>query len=589
MTSFPSSDDSVQQIKDAADIVEIIGEHVNLKKAGANYKGLCPFHAEKTPSFTVNPARGSFHCFGCNEGGDVFSFYMQYHNATFPEALKELARRYNITLPEKPVSQHDQAKARKRTGLYDVLERASRIFHTLLLNDPRAAVARQYLQERGIPEEIILNFRLGYAPDSWDYLTAKIKNREEQELAAEAGLIVKKDRGGFYDRFRNRLLCPIFSMTGQVAGFSGRILDDGQPKYMNSPESPVFDKSRLLFGLYQNRKSVRKHSRCLLVEGNFDLLSLTAHGFDYAAAPLGTALTGAQIRALKGYADEVIIVFDADAAGLKAAMRAVPLFLAEQVSARVCSLPKGHDPDTFLREKDPQALELKLQESQPLPEFVFSSLSEKYGMGLEGKTRIASELRSLLKELGDHQLQKSVFISHFSQKLGVPAAELAGDSKPASPINENRRSPVPADSSAKLPLQQKQLLEFLIIFPEYLQKFIEAGIENVVRSPIGRNIIQHLKEIAPSEHGGQERLLDLTDGPEKSFISRLLVTSPSYDTEDIESAVTEKLAWLRRNELKMRQEELTRQINEAQESGDVKLCMQLIEQKKALDKIHLEQ
>jgi DNA primase len=584
MPTFQTKDDSVQLVKEAADIVEIIGEHVNLKKTGANYKGRCPFHSEKTPSFTVNQARGSFHCFGCNEGGDVFSFYMKYHNATFPEALKELAKRYGVVLPEKPLSHEDQARARQRTGLYDVLERSAALFHELLLHDPKGAKAREYLAARKIPPAIIQRFRLGYAPDSWDYLTGKITDAKHLELAAEAGMIVKNDRGGHYDRFRDRLLCPITDMTGQVAGFSGRILGDGQPKYLNSPESLVYDKGRLLFGLFQNREAIRKQGCCLLVEGNFDLLALAAGGLDYGAAPLGTALTSAQVRALKGYAREVIILFDGDPAGLKAAMRAVPIFMTEQVEARICTLPARHDPDTFLREYGPEVLELELQKAVSLPEFVFTQLAEKHGLGLEGKARIATELHSLAGEIGDNQLQKTVFIAHFSEKLGIPLSQLEQTSSGPARIREIQAKIVPANSPDHLPLKQKQLLEFLIIFPEYLQIFLEAGIEDVVVSNMGQNILNHLLTYVQGGNGSLDQLLDLAEGPEKAFISRLLINSPSYSDEDREKIAAEKAAWLKKNRHTDRKESLTKQIKAAQQVGDDKLLMELIARKIDLTK-----
>ncbi|MDT8334858.1 MAG: DNA primase [Desulfurivibrionaceae bacterium] len=586
MIPFKDKDDSVRLVKEAADIVEIIGEHVNLKKAGANYKGRCPFHSEKTPSFTVNRARGSFHCFGCNEGGDIFSFYMKYHNATFPEALKGLAKRYGVALPEKPLSHADQARAQLRSGLYEVLERSGVVFHEILLGDPCGAPAREYLASRNIPDGIIRKFRLGYAPDSWNFLTDKITDPKQRELAAEAGLIVKKERGGFYDRFRDRLLCPITDMTGQIAGFSGRILGDGQPKYMNSPENPVFDKGRLLFGLFQNRESIRKRGLCLLVEGNFDLLALVAGGLDYAAAPLGTALTRAQVRSLKGYANEVIILFDGDEAGLKAAMRGVPLFLSEQVAARVCTLPKGHDPDTFLGEYGRASLETKLQEATSLPEFVFAQLTEKYGLGLEGKTKIAAELHGIARELGDNQLQKDIFIAHFSRKLGISLDQLKTLPprvlSPARP--EPSRAGEPTDPE-NLPFKQKQLLEFLIIFPEYLQKFLEAGIEQVVVNEVGQNILRHLQEFTEEGNGGLDRLLDLAEGPEKSFISRLLISSPSFSDEDREQTAAEQTAWLEKTRRKGLEERLTSRIKAAQQAGNIELCLELIARKNELDRI----
>jgi len=587
----PSSNDAVQRVKDAADIVEIIGEVVSLKKAGVNYKGCCPFHSEKTPSFTVNPQRGSFHCFGCNEGGDVFSFYMKYHNTSFPEALQNLARRYNVILPERPLSHQDQARAKKKSGLYEVLEKAASLYHDQLLNGAEAAGARQYLEERGIPPETTKAFKLGYAPESWDFLARKLTGPAEVELALEAGLLVNSEKtpGRNYDRFRNRLLCPIFNLAGQVAGFSGRILDDGQPKYLNSPESPVYDKSRLLFGLYQNREAIRRHHRCLLVEGNFDLLSLTARGLDYTAAPLGTALTSHQIRALKGYTEEVFILFDGDAAGVKAAVRAVPILLAEELPARVVVLPSGHDPDTYVREFGREGLEKVLAQAVPLTDFVFTSLAERYGSGLEGKARIATELRTMLAGLAGHQLQHSVFVAHFSHKLGISPEQLISGKTLARQENPNEKTANLPPSEISLPQNQKQLLEFLIIFPEYLQKFLEAGIEVIVTNPFGHNILQHLREIVCLEAGQQERLLDLAAGPEKAFISRLLITAPSFTDAAKELAAEEKLTWLRQCQIKLRQEELTKQINAVQKTGEFEHLMQLMAQKKDLDNELLRQ
>ena len=585
ISSQPTNNDAVQRVKDAADIVEIIGEVVSLKKAGVNYKGCCPFHSEKTPSFTVNPQRGSFHCFGCNEGGDVFSFYMKYHNTTFPEALQNLARRYNVLLPEKPLSHQDQTRAKKKSGLYEVLEKAATLYHELLLHGPEAAGARQYLEERGIPPETTNSFKLGYAPDSWDFLARKLASPEEVELALEAGLLVnsEKNTGRNYDRFRSRLLCPIFNLAGQVAGFSGRILGDGQPKYLNSPESPVYDKSRLLFGLYQNRDAIRRNRRCLLVEGNFDLLSLTAKGLDYTAAPLGTALTNHQIRALKGYAEEVLILFDGDAAGVKAAVRAVPILLAEELPARVVVLPTGHDPDTYVREFGREKLEEVLAQALPLTDFVFASLVDRYGSGLEGKAKIATELRTMLAGLAGHQLQQSVFVAHFSQKLGISAEQLlSGKTFEKQEIPAIKPSPG-TPSEISLPQNQKQLLEFLIIFPEYLQNFMEAGIEVMITNPFGCNILQHLREVACLETGQHERLLDLAAGPEKAFISRLLITGPTFTDEARELAAEEKLTWLRQCRIKLRLEDLTKQINETQKAGDFDHLMQLMAQKKNLD------
>lgn len=576
-------DDPVQLIKEVADIVEIIGEHVNLKKSGVNLKGQCPFHSEKTPSFMVNPERKSFHCFGCGEGGDVFTFMMNFHRLTFPEALKVLAQRYQITLPQENLSPADQAKAQKRQLLYEINEQAAIAFHDRLLHSPDAAGARQYLQKRKINPEVIKSFRLGYGPDRWDFIIKKLSSSYALEDIKDAGLIVAKDRGGFYDRFRSRIVFPIFGLTGKILGFGGRILGDGQPKYLNTPETLIFDKSRTLFGIYQNKESVRKEQKCIIVEGNFDLLSLVVHKINNVVAPLGTALTPSHVRALKGYAEEALLFFDGDTAGLKAAMRAVPIFLTEQLPAKIAVLPESHDPDTFVNEFGKEGLLELLNNAMSLPEFVFSRLVDQYGLTLEGKGKIVAELQPIINAVGDQQLQRTLFVSHFSKKLDVTPEQLLSGvrSKTPSFSNANKEK---TTKTLHLPRKQMQLLEFLIIYPEYLHDFIEAGIENVVLDEHGRNILAHLKIFIQQNSGsGPEGLLDMADGPEKSFISKQLVSIPAYPDEIKEATVKEWTAWLKKHSLKTEKERLINQINEAHKSQNETLYMELMAQKKRMD------
>ena len=577
-------EDTVQLIKDAADIAEIIGEHVSLKRAGTNLKGLCPFHSEKTPSFTVNPERKTYHCFGCGEGGDVFSFMMNFHRLNFAEALKELARKYQIALPEKPLNPQELEKAQKREALQAANEKAAELFHQLLLSDPGAQKAREYLAKRGLPKEIIEEFRLGFAPDNWNFLVNALpKQKIAVEASKEAGLIVARDNGGFYDRFRNRVMFPIIGLTGRVVAFGGRILDDGQPKYMNSPESPVFDKSRTLFGLYQNREHIRQAKNCLVVEGNFDLLSLAVHGVRNVVAPLGTALTQAHVRSIKGYTDEVILLFDGDQAGLKAAMRSVPLFLSEQVTAKVAVLPEAHDPDTFVREFGRDGLLKHLEAAMPLPEFVFDKLVAQYGSSVAGKTKIVEELRELIKAIGDQHLQRTLFVAHFAKKLGLTPQQLLEGVIPAT----NSQAPKATSSQqskgeGQLPMKQRQLLEFLVAYPEYLPAFLDAGLEEIIMNQFGLAIL-HLLKRQTDFSGGPEKLLELATGPERSFISRMLISTPSHSEEMRGQMAQEMLGWLTSSSLKAKKERLTQQIGEAQHNKNEQLLAELMAQKIQMD------
>jgi DNA primase len=600
MTTSHEQQDAVQRVKDASQIVDVIGECVSLKRAGTNMKGLCPFHAEKTPSFMVNPERQSFHCFGCGEGGDVLSFVMKYYNLTFPEALKELADRYQITLPEKRFTSADLNKAEKRQKLFDVNERAARMYHEYLVSHKDAEEARRYLAERDISPEMIERFKLGYAPPGWDYLSNKVsKSSIPLSDAQEAGLLVRKEKGGFYDRFRDRIQFPIYELTGRVVGFGGRILGEGEPKYLNTPETLVFDKSRMLFGLFQHREAIRKVRQAVVVEGNFDLLSLAAHGVENVVAPLGTALTQSQIRILKGYADVIILLFDGDAAGVKAAMRAVPLFLAEQAEARVALLPAMHDPDSYIRAHGKKGLENYLVEALPLLEFSFEKLKEKHGLTMTGKGKILEDLGPLIEASANSPLQQSVLISQFSEKLGLSPEQVLKGFRAAAKPRQGRR-PIKGRTAStvgqqekiqvQLPRKQGQLLEFLIFYPQFLKRFQEAGIEQVLDEEFAGNILATMMRIAEKDElTGPEQLMEiLPEGPERSYVSRLLLTSSflnQVEEEDlVEQMANEMLVWLVRYRFKKEIEQVSKEIRAAQQSQDFKLLEELIVRKAELNK-----
>jgi len=601
MTSSFEQKDAVQRVKEAAQIIDIIGECVSLIRAGANMKGLCPFHAEKTPSFMVNPARQSFHCFGCGEGGDVFSFMMKYYNITFPEALKQLAQRYQITLPEKQFSSEDQAKAEKRQKLFAANERAARMYHEYLLNHDGGFQARDYLKKREISGEMISTFMLGYAPLGWDFLSNKVaKSSITMAEAEEAGLLVRKERGGFYDRFRDRILFPIFDLTGRIVGFGGRILGQGEPKYLNTPETLIFDKSRMLFGLFQHRDAIRRKRTAVVVEGNFDLLALASFGLDNVVAPLGTALTQTQIRLLKGYADEVILLFDGDEAGIKAAMRSVPLFLAEQVGARVALLPGTHDPDTYIRAHGREGLEKYLINALPLIEFAFEHLREKHGMNMTGKGKILEELEPLIQASGSSPFQRSVLISEFSNKLGLDPDQVMRGFKAAARIKSQHKPTqsvkgVPADKetagvTTQLPRIQAQLIEFLIFHPGYLKRFLAAGIEEILSENPAGSILNALQQLAAEDDSfGPEQLMEsLPEGPERSYVSRLLITSQflgQHEQEKLaEKMAEEMLVWLVRFRFKKEIRQLSEEIRDAQQNKDQKLLEELLHRKAELNK-----
>ncbi len=580
MTMF--QDNTAQLVKDAADIVEVINAYVPLQKRGGRYLGLCPFHSEKTPSFSVNQDRGFFHCFGCKESGDVISFIMKYHSLTFIDALKELAERYGIAMEDRDLSPEEKARAEKRKQLFAVNEVATDLYHDFLISSPAAEPARRYLEERRIPLETTTDFRLGYAPDSWDFLVKSLADKNiDPETAVEAGLLVAKGHGHYYDRFRKRILCPIFSMAGEVAGFGGRILGEGQPKYLNTAETPVFDKGRTLFGLYQTKQALQQRKSCILVEGNFDLLSMVAAGVGNVAAPLGTALSLQHVRLLKRYVPEVVLLFDGDQAGMKAAMRSVPFFLTEQLEGKVAILPEGHDPDTYLRDEGKVALEDLIAKAYSLPDFIFGRFVTEYGLSVEGKGKIIRELQPLIKAIGNDHLQRSVFIAHFSEKLGLDPKEVSGHFQDT--ISDKMTVPSPHPKPiGQVTSGHRRFLEFLIMYPEHLPQFVEAGIEDFFSGNTAQVIIDSMKQLSVDNFQA-EMLLAQLDEPLKTIIAEMLVSVPSCLPEQAEQTAMEMMGWLEKFNLQKKKERLVARIQQVQHENNPALLMELIEKKKELD------
>jgi DNA primase len=602
MISDESRDDITARIKEAADIVQVIGECVELKRSGTRFLGLCPFHGEKTPSFSVHSGQQFFHCFGCGESGDVFSFMMKYHSLDFPEAVKTLANRYHIELPERRRSKEEELQAQKRELLFAVNEKAAMVFSQYLRESPGAKAATAYLHNRGVSEDILSRFRIGYAPaveiEGWNYLSGKL-TAAESKTAIEAGLLVEKENGGTYDRFRDRIVFPISDISGRVCGFGGRIVGEGQPKYLNSPESPVFSKSKLLLGLYQQKEDIRRKNEAVLVEGNFDLISLVAGGCTNVVAPLGTALTREQLRLIKRFAERVTLLFDGDVAGTKAAARSVPFFLAEQIAGRVALLPDEHDPDTFIREKGLAELNRLLEKAESLPEFVLNRLIEEFGLTLDGKSRIVEELQPLVRAAVS-PLQRSVFVSHFAEKLGMPVEQLAGHLD--SPSENRAVSPTPpaqknrVEQITPLSMPQKQLLEFMILQPKFFSRLEEGGLRECLAGGVGEILFLQFKDLlAKTPDAEPEELLTvLSEGLERTLVADLLLRAPNRsqvrEGDDSGEEFSDLLDYLNRYHLKKDSEELMERMQRAQQDGDSGLMEELMLKKIEITrKLHGEQ
>ena len=583
-------------VKERADLVEIVREHVDLKRSGFRYLGLCPFHQEKTPSFTVHPDQQFYHCFGCKASGDVFSFMMEYHQMDFREALKHLAQRYQVELPEKKRSAAEIEQDRRRQQMYGLNSKVVDFYHDYLLNHRDTAGARTYLAGRGIPLETQKKYRLGYAPAveraGWNFLGSNL-SKEEHRLAIQVGLLVSKEKNRNYDRFRDRILFPIYDSRGRVCGFGGRIVGEGEPKYLNSPESPIYNKSKMLFGLYQQKESIRRQRRAVLVEGNFDLLALVAKGVDLAVAPLGTALTREQLRLLKPLVDEVVLLFDGDEAGRKAAERSVPLFLAEQISGRVALLPEGHDPDTFINEFGPTGLTNALDGAGPLPEFALQQFIDRHGITLDGKFRIIEELRPLIAAAAS-PVQRDTMVRHFGTVLGIDtdrlAAELvSGNETPPGPPLQTRH-PQKTSQQAGLDGALRSIVGFMVTNPNHFEQLLDHGIDGVLAGTAGEMICLQLKSLVRDKEGTaldpEELFSELPPGEERTLVASILTEASLDDDADDNNPDTmldEVLQWLNRQRLKQRSDELMQRIREAEKMQNGDLLKELLQEKMQVD------
>lgn len=358
---------TVQEVLDISKVEEVVGEFVQLRKRGVNLLGLCPFHNEKTPSFTVSPAKNIYKCFGCGEAGSSVDFLIKHEHFNFPQAVKWLAKKYNIEIEEEELTPEQIAADNERESLFAVTKFASEFFRNTLHETPKGkAIGLSYFNERGFSDHIISKFELGYSPESWDALAVASETAGYNiEGFINAGLVIKKDQGGVYDRFRNRVIFPIHNISGRILGFGGRILiaDKKQPKYVNSPESLIYNKSNVLFGLYQAKNDIIKKDNCFLVEGYTDVISLFQSGIENAVSSSGTSLTEGQIRLIKRYTPNITILYDGDAAGIKASFRGINMIVEAGMNVRVVLFPEGEDPDSFAKSHSAEELSDFLENS----------------------------------------------------------------------------------------------------------------------------------------------------------------------------------------------------------------------------------
>ncbi len=433
------SEDVINQIRDRIDIAEIVGQHVSLTRAGQNLKGLCPFHQEKSPSFTVSPSRQIFHCFGCGAGGNVFTFLTRITGASFPETVRELGRKVGIDVQETTAHTGPQAA---QAGRIEQLNRAvSDWFRHNLRDEQLGGEAREYLKGRGILPATIEQFGIGVAPAEWDaLLKAAARQGFQQTDLAAAGLAIPRDSGsGYYDRFRARVMFTITDLRKRIVGFGGRVLGEGTPKYLNSPDTPLFKKGQTLFGLDLAREAVTRTKTVVIVEGYFDAVALHQAGLTNTVATLGTALTPEHVQVLRRFASKVVLLFDPDPAGVRAALRGLDLFVNSGLGVKVVTLPAGDDPDTFVRKFGPGAF-TKLEEQAPsLLDFALEhSLQTAESSTVEGRIRSVDDVLKILQK-SEHPIEREERIRIVAERLGINQQRLI-ERYPALIANEGRKS-----------------------------------------------------------------------------------------------------------------------------------------------------
>ncbi|MCI8591486.1 MAG: DNA primase [Lachnospiraceae bacterium] len=467
------SDDIIEEVRNRNDIVDVVSEYVRLQRKGSSYFGLCPFHNEKSPSFSVTPSKQMFYCFGCGVGGNVYTFLMEYENATFPEAVEKLAARAGIELPKQEYSKEARQEADLRSALLAVNKEAAKFYYIQLRTD-KGRQAGDYLRNRQISEETMKRFGLGYSDRYGSGLYKYLKSKHySDELLKQSGLFNVDERRGMSDKFWNRVIYPIMDINSRVIGFGGRVMGDGKPKYLNSPETKIFDKSRNLYGLHIARSSRKKN--LIICEGYMDVIAMHQAGFTNAVASLGTALTSQQCSLMKRFTNEALVIYDSDGAGVKAALRAIPLLRAAGLSAKVVDLSPHKDPDEFIKAEGARAFEERLERGINGFLYEIDKLQADYDMGdPQGKTDFFHEAARRLCRLED-EIERNTYLEAIAERYGIEAGILrklvnrlalqgAGVEPKPRPVTTGAR-PAAAKLSGGADMAQRLMLTWLASYP----------------------------------------------------------------------------------------------------------------------------
>ena len=581
------TEDIIRRVRDSIDIVELISGYLSLKKTGKNHTGLCPFHAEKTPSFNVNSDKQIFHCFGCGVGGDVFKFIELQEGLNFPEAVKTLATKAGISLPADSASRTQDKKSEdERKALFAIVADAAEYFQQEL-NGPAGSAARAYLVKRGVSESTITDFSLGYARPEWDGLLRHLKQKGYGlGLLEKAGLIIKRNEGeGYYDRFRGRIIFPIRDMSGHVIAFGGRVMDDTLPKYLNSPETPLYSKSNVLYCLDKAKDAGRKQGYFIIVEGYLDALACHQYGVKNAIATLGTALTDGHMRLMKRFAQKIVLIFDPDPAGVKATLRGLDLFVASNMKVNVVSLPDGNDPDTFLQKQGAEAFAACLRGSVKFMDFVLSQVV-KGGppASIDEKVEKAGEMLGFIAKLLSG-IERDHYVKRTAEALDLDESVLRQEM----PTQPKHLGPAPADkkpapaTKAKRPRAEEILIHLMLKDGEIAQQLQDQIKPQDFTDPLFQRAAAKVFQVLAAQHKlDSSELLAEADEELRHVLSHYSMLEVEY--EDPHKHCRDCVDVIKQQDPEKKMKLLYKEIQEAEARGDSVAITRLMAEQQELSR-----
>lgn len=524
---MPSDNSALEEIKSRLDIVEVISEYIPLKRAGQNWRGLCPFHAEKTPSFMVSPSKQIYHCFGCGTGGDIFTFLLKYENLSFQEALNILAEKAGVTLKK---FQKNSAKTGEKESILNLHKDALIFYQNSLVKNQKAV---RYLAGRGINSKAQKLFSIGCAADSWDALFSYLQKKGYKAEEIEKSGLIARGTKNYYDVFRNRIIFPIFNMRGEVIAFGGRVMDNSMPKYLNSPETPIFNKSGTLYGLSHAKESIKKTGTAVLVEGYLDVITAHMYGFSNTVAPLGTALTQDHGKLIKRFAQEVVLVFDGDSAGINAAKNGIGVLLEVGLNIRVLPLPDGEDPDSYLRKKGKEAFSDLLEKTVSIVDF-FVMHAGRDLQRKENEHLIAREALEIISRIPDSVLQ-GYHVRLLSERLRINEyfirEQLLKMKKSLRYKGvQNKGNAKPSDIQIRSqPTEEIYLLQLLLQCPEKAGEIFDSVSAVDIKGAVTKAIYEKMKTGLVNYN----TLLQECNDEEKAFLTELSFKTEFEDPEKI--------------------------------------------------------